>query len=139
MACIRARSWTQLTSGADRIDRSLPSNSSEIFAKSASKQFRYGAENGVGFESGGWDSTRELMLVTGYGSSEGEYWRLELKSDGEGKWNGTHYTALPDGSDVTARFRISTIDKNNAEWTSEGMTSNGESVKMHGRFKRTTE
>ena len=38
-------SWTKLTNGADRIDRSLPSNSSEIFAKSASKQFRYGAEN----------------------------------------------------------------------------------------------
>ncbi|MCS7466056.1 hypothetical protein NZK35_05125 [Stieleria sp. ICT_E10.1] len=100
---------------------------------------KFESSNGVGFESGGWDSTRELMLVTGYGSSDGEYWRLELKSNGEGKWNGTHYTVLPDGSDVTARFTISTIDKSNAEWTSEGMTSNGASVKMNGKFTRITE
>jgi hypothetical protein len=84
----------------------------------------------------GWDTHRKLMLINGYGSSENNYWRLEIdKVDGKG-YSGKQIGVLPNGNDYECAFEMKKIDTNTCEWNSEGKSSDGTPVKMTGKWTR---
>lgn len=105
-------------------------------AEGTAMQGSFDGDRGNSVELGGWDSTRKMLLVNGYGPTAGEYWRLELKDAGPYRWSGKHFTGLPDGRSVEANFELWKVDENDAEWKASGKASDGQVVNMHGKFAR---
>ncbi len=105
-------------------------------AEGTALQGSFDGDRGNSVELGGWDSTRKMLTVNGYGPTAGEYWRLELKNTGPYRWSGKHFTELPDGLSVEADFEVWKVDDDNVEWKSKGKASDGQEVNMHGKFTR---
>lgn len=98
-------------------------------------RFDHGDGTG-GAELIGWDSNREIVLVTGYGSDDGNFWRIEFNEITDDTMSGSHTGRLPDGTAYKNQVKLEKKDDDHIEWHSVGKSGEGEEVSMDGYLTR---
>lgn len=87
-------------------------------------------------ETMGWDSHRKLMLINGYGSSDGSFWRVEIDSFDGDSYSGKHFGVLPNGSDFECTFEMKKFDENRCQWKLTGRATDGTPLRLTGTWTR---
>ena len=86
----------------------------------------------------GWRRDKDALVLSGYGSSRGDYWQIEHKKVTKDELSGTASGILPDGREVEGRSTRKRINDDKFEIHLE-FKAGDETIKAVGTFTRKKE